>query len=403
MDVLTQLAPSVFPVTNGNGGVVGTGFFFSRHGWALTALHVVAKEGRAARLGEKELLVDLDNSHRSVEHDAIAVRVDGAIKVEPVEVDTHWLPVRTEPIVAASHQEHGRFADPVPLILRCEGEVAVRALEVARLTLSSLPTAAYRPKESASGSPLAVNRSFQGRPPRVVGMFQGGWRPKSLNDRDAIRVDFGLSLARLASIWPFITNVGYRGPPIVDPPPPPDEVKPFLPVEGHPDIVMSVRHVTVDDYNGYLADTAGAEPIEGACDFPVTGVSPADAERYANWLGQRLGSRCRLPTYDEWLAAAQAGRGDAWLFDDIRRHSVNYHDTIREIWPAGYLAPNPWGFLDMAGNVWDICSTSEGEGYILAGGWAGSVRGELAGKKRIRPRSAPKSAGFRCVCEAGGE
>jgi formylglycine-generating enzyme len=137
------------------------------------------------------------------------------------------------------------------------------------------------------------------------------------------------------------------------------------------------RPVALDDHYKwftYLPGTSWRHPdgpksdLRGKEKYPVVHIAYEDAEAYAKWAGKRL------PTEAEWEFAARgglAGKPYAWG-DDLRpgdkwqantyqgNFPVENQDTAEDgyvgIARVGQYAPNGYGLLDIAGNVWEWCS-----------------------------------------------
>lgn len=104
--------------------------------------------------------------------------------------------------------------------------------------------------------------------------------------------------------------------------------------------------------------------IEKKGDHPVTSISFADAEAYCRWAD------VRLPTLDEWEAAARAGTTTDYFFGSDRHKIGKYANVWRgrdhlkpdvsdgymTTSPVGKFAPNPLGLYDVYGNVFEFCT-----------------------------------------------
>ena len=142
----------------------------------------------------------------------------------------------------------------------------------------------------------------------------------------------------------------------------------------------------------------------------------------------------RLPTEAEWEYACRAGtttvfytgnnistdqanlNGDPYIFGDP--YGLNRGRTIA----AGSFAPNPWGFFDMHGNVWEWCwdfindggnsyystapnpdtdptGLTQGNRRVVRGGaWnRGPARAISAYRERTRPQRKMSDLGFRVI------
>jgi formylglycine-generating enzyme required for sulfatase activity len=128
------------------------------------------------------------------------------------------------------------------------------------------------------------------------------------------------------------------------------------------------------DATGWPADAALTarlrEPLLD--DHPITDMSFYDAVAFCDWAAGALGRPVRLPTADEWEAAARGADGRPWpwgvAFDaELCACAEACQGTTVPVTahPAG---AGPCGAEQLAGNVWEWVGGAD------VGGW-GAVRG----------------------------
>ena len=133
------------------------------------------------------------------------------------------------------------------------------------------------------------------------------------------------------------------------------------------EFVLAKFPVTNRDYAAFLDATAAQSPrFWSDARFnaplqPVVGVSWIDAVAYCEWLTQRTGRRCRLPTEAEREWASLGGLGP------VRYPWGDGEPALEGAWAAGSAgqdrpvpvsdaAPNGYGLCHMVDNVHEWCS-----------------------------------------------
>ena len=119
-------------------------------------------------------------------------------------------------------------------------------------------------------------------------------------------------------------------------------------------------------------------------DEPVVQVTWADASGFCQWLSLRERREYRLPSEAEWEYACRAGTTTRWSVGDDPEGLDHDAWTSRNAefvaHPVGLKHPNPFGFHDMHGNVWEWCQDFEGAYSAEA---QDDPKGPAAGSKRV--------------------
>lgn len=165
------------------------------------------------------------------------------------------------------------------------------------------------------------------------------------------------------------------------------------------------------DPRNFLKHWNGGRIPAGLERHPVVYVSREDAHAYARWAGKRL------PTEEEWQAAAQGTERRLWPWggaelDTARCNHASSGTTPVDAFPGGRT---PEGVWDLSGNVWELTESERDDGHtrydILKGGcwylpegshwfFDGGARPADWGAKRILLCEAwdrCATVGFRCV------
>ncbi len=173
---------------------------------------------------------------------------------------------------------------------------------------------------------------------------------------------------------------------------------------------LAETETTVAQWRRFVAKTGYENKGSGETEkHPVADVNWDDAKAFCEHFGYRL------PTEAEWEYACRAGTTEQRYgnLDEIAWYDFN---SGRKSHPVAEKKPNPWGFYDMLGNVWELCAdaydkdfyskevrddpfVADGQGRVLRGGSWLNDPSHLRAAKRFAYLSSERSAldGFRCA------
>ncbi|MGA9754994.1 MAG: formylglycine-generating enzyme family protein [Desulfobaccales bacterium] len=191
---------------------------------------------------------------------------------------------------------------------------------------------------------------------------------------------------------------------------------------------ISVTEITNAQYGRFLKATGYQAPLYwqdqnlNGPNQPVVGVTWHDAVAFCRWLTNITGVTHKLPTEDQWEAAARGGLvGQPYPWgaeapDAGGVYRANFRTPLpgaagfRFTAPVGAFAPNGYGLFDLAGNVSEWCQDryvplrtggpfKPGILRLLKGGsWLSGPRElRLAARQSAPPQYADGYIGFRVV------
>ena len=185
---------------------------------------------------------------------------------------------------------------------------------------------------------------------------------------------------------------------------------------------LDTDEVSVEEYRKFCAQTDRPMPEQpdwSSPRHPVVNVSWHNADAFCRHRGQRL------PTEAQWERGALCGgtrrKSDAPLVGNmVTTDPLMKSQTAGSPWPVGTKGPNPCGFFDSVGNVWEWVSDwysanyydqsprrnpagpAQGEEKVLRGGAVLSPAAALTGtfREKFSADYGAEDRGFRCAAPA---
>jgi non-specific serine/threonine protein kinase len=162
---------------------------------------------------------------------------------------------------------------------------------------------------------------------------------------------------------------------------------------------MSRSEITTHDFNQFCSATHQCTAKGGSGSLPVDDIDLAQAKAYTAWLTQVTGYTYRLPTDAEWLHAAKAGQDWNQAPDsNCIPPSAGADGGVGGPIAARGRQPNPWGLVNMTGNVWEWV-VSGGQVMVRGGSYNNYWSECTVATHRDDNGSAQKDVGFRVLRE----
>ncbi len=127
-----------------------------------------------------------------------------------------------------------------------------------------------------------------------------------------------------------------------------------------------------------------------------------DASSFLGRLRARTGIDFDLPTEAQWEYVCRAGTTTRYSYGDTANGDSMWYDgnSSSQTHEAGTKKPNPWGFYDLHGNVWEWCLDWYGDWYWLSYGT--DPKGSSSGSSRVRRGGAWDSGAAYCTSSFRG-
>ena len=177
---------------------------------------------------------------------------------------------------------------------------------------------------------------------------------------------------------------------------------------------MSRTLVTQQVYEAVMGSNPSQFPARRL--HPVESVTWDAALAFCERLTALTGRHVGLPSEAEWEYAYRAGTASSYFFGDDPARLADYawfeENSGGETQPVGLKAPNPWGLLDLPGNVWEWCqdvwhpsydgAPADGTAWMSGAGGQGRrcVRGGAWDMDRFRLRASYRSFDWRDAATA---